>query len=239
MFNKLSERVYYLEHNPDTDRPVLGYIKGDKYSLMIDGGNSDKHVKFYMEELDKRQLPHPEIVAVTHWHWDHTFGLSATDAIIIASSSTHEQLCKMKSWKWDDNSMDQRICSGEEIEFCSSMIKKEYEERETIKISSADIVFNDFMALDLGGITCAILRIGGPHSQDSTIFYLPEEKILFLGDGVCEDLYHGEAHYDKSKLEEVIRILSGIEFNTAIEGHNDPIEKEKLLEELREELAKL
>ncbi|EKN42222.1 metallo-beta-lactamase family protein, partial [Clostridium botulinum CFSAN001627] len=32
MFKKLTERVYYLEHNEDTDRPVLGYIKGDKFS---------------------------------------------------------------------------------------------------------------------------------------------------------------------------------------------------------------
>lgn len=37
---KVTERIYYLINDRETDRPVLGYIKGDKYSLMVDAGNS-------------------------------------------------------------------------------------------------------------------------------------------------------------------------------------------------------
>jgi hypothetical protein len=45
---KLSDRIYYLPNEEETDRPVLGYINGDKYSLAVDVGNSSKHVeKFY------------------------------------------------------------------------------------------------------------------------------------------------------------------------------------------------
>ena len=33
---QISERIYFMPAEPITDRPVLGYIKGDKYSLMID-----------------------------------------------------------------------------------------------------------------------------------------------------------------------------------------------------------
>ncbi|MCS4523438.1 hypothetical protein JTT07_02870 [Clostridium botulinum] len=70
---------------------------------MIDGGNSANHVAIYMEELDKRQLSHPKFVTITHWHWDHTFGISATNAVIIANSLTNKQLCKMRGWKWMKN----------------------------------------------------------------------------------------------------------------------------------------
>ncbi|EHN16456.1 MULTISPECIES: MBL fold metallo-hydrolase [Clostridium] len=238
MFKQLTKRVYYLEHNEDTDRPVLGYIKGDKFSLMIDGGNSAKHVGIYMEELDKRQLSHPKFVAITHWHWDHTFGLSAANAIIIANSLTNKQLCKMRGWKWDEESMDKRVTAGEEIEFCNSMIKKEYPQKDNIKVINADIVFNDYLMLDLGGITCQMIKIGGCHSDDSTIFYLQEEKILFIGDAACEDLYHGEG-YDKDKLKKVIRILSEIEFDIVIEGHNEHTDKAELLEYLQGKLAEI
>ncbi|KEI98455.1 metallo-beta-lactamase [Clostridium botulinum A2B3 87] len=238
MFKKLTEGVYYLEHNEDTDRPVLGYIKGDKFSLMIDGGNSAKHVAIYMQELEKRQLPHPKFVAITHWHWDHTFGISATNAVIIANSLTNKQLCKMRGWKWDEESMDKRVAAGKEIEFCNSMIKKEYPEKDKIKVISADMIFNDYFMLDLGGITCEMIKIGGCHSDDSTIFYVPEEKILFIGDAACEDLYHGE-NYDKGKLKKVISILSEIEFNIVIEGHNEHTDKAELLEYLEGKLTEI
>lgn len=33
---KITERVYFLANDQETDRPLLGYIKGDHYSLMID-----------------------------------------------------------------------------------------------------------------------------------------------------------------------------------------------------------
>lgn len=38
------------------------------------------------------------------------------------------------------------------------------------------MIFNDYFMLDLGGITCEMIKIGGCHSDDSTIFYVPEEK---------------------------------------------------------------
>ncbi len=41
----ISDRIYYLPSEERTDRPVLGYIKGDKYSLVVDAGNSADHVQ--------------------------------------------------------------------------------------------------------------------------------------------------------------------------------------------------
>ena len=45
---KLTNRIYFLEHEPEVDRPMLAYIKGDKLSLAIDAGYSSSHVQdFY------------------------------------------------------------------------------------------------------------------------------------------------------------------------------------------------
>lgn len=48
---KISDRMYYLPAEEETDRPVLGYIKGDKYSLAIDAGNSSKHVEKFASSI--------------------------------------------------------------------------------------------------------------------------------------------------------------------------------------------
>lgn len=34
--NKLSEHIYYSEHDTAGDRPVLGYIRGSKMAVMVD-----------------------------------------------------------------------------------------------------------------------------------------------------------------------------------------------------------
>ena len=33
---RLSEHIWYMPHEEERDRPNLGYVKGDKWSLAID-----------------------------------------------------------------------------------------------------------------------------------------------------------------------------------------------------------
>ena len=95
---KTSDRIYYLSAYSETDRPVLGYIRGDRYSLMVDAGNSSNHVDLFNRELTELGLPLPDYVAITHWHWDHTFGMSAVTGKTIANKITNEQLKVVKGW---------------------------------------------------------------------------------------------------------------------------------------------
>jgi len=73
---KVTEKIYYLVNEKETDRPVLGYIKGDKYSLMVDAGNSKNHVEKFNSSVEKLNLRLPDYVAITHWHWDHSYGMN-------------------------------------------------------------------------------------------------------------------------------------------------------------------
>ncbi len=36
MLKKLTNNVYYTEPDESTDRPTMGYVKGNKYSLMVE-----------------------------------------------------------------------------------------------------------------------------------------------------------------------------------------------------------
>ncbi|MDQ7094400.1 MBL fold metallo-hydrolase [Desulfosporosinus sp. PR] len=71
---QLTERVFYTTHSKEADRPVLGYISGQKYSLMVDSGNSRRHVELFNDSITNEGLRKPDFIAITHWHWDHTFG---------------------------------------------------------------------------------------------------------------------------------------------------------------------
>ena len=41
---QLTEHVFYLPHEPETDRPMLAYVRGGRFSLAIDAGYSAAHV---------------------------------------------------------------------------------------------------------------------------------------------------------------------------------------------------
>ena len=234
MLIKLSDRIYYLPHSEETDRPILGYVKGDKFTLMVDSGNSKKHVKLFIDEISKLEMPYPNLVAITHSHWDHTFGMNSLNSISLACKRTNEILENMKIWEWTDEAMKRRLESGEDIEFCDTMIRREYPDLSEIKVKTADIVYNERLCLELGGITCELIRLESSHADDCVVAYIPEEKVIFIGDIISEDFHHGESKYYKEKLESLISDFKAIDFEIALFGHMEPFFKKDLIEWLEE-----
>jgi len=229
MLIKLTDRIYYMPHNEETDRPVLGYIKGDKYSLMVDSGNSKKHAELFIEEISKLGLPYPQFVAITHSHWDHTYGLCGLNAMTIACSKTNEYLTNMSKWEWTDKAMQHRLENGEDIEFCDTIIRREYPDRSKICVKTADIVFDERLKLNLGNISCSLMRLDSSHADDCAVIYIPEEKIIFIGDIISEDFHHGKPVYYKDKLDSLINELKTIDFEIALFGHMEQFTKNDLI----------
>lgn len=50
-------RVYQLPFSQENDRPALGYIRGDRFSLMVDAGNSPEHVRDYQRQWKTPDFP--------------------------------------------------------------------------------------------------------------------------------------------------------------------------------------
>ena len=249
MFDKITDHIYIHPAEHYTDRPNIGYVIGKNKTLVFDAGNSEKHVEKLKKELSEQSLPLPDYVLLSHWHWDHSFGAKFWNAKTIAGTKTNEELKKVASWNWDDISMENRIKSGEDIVFCSEMIKREYPDRSKIEVIPADIVFDGTTSIDLGGVSCELIHSKGPHSEDSVICYIPSEKFVFLGDANCKDLYgkpwefdieHEEDFldnlakipYDKNLVEDFIKLLDSLDFTHCISGHSEIMTKTELFESL-------
>lgn len=245
MFNKFSDRIYIQPPEHFTDRPNVGLIVGDRYTLMFEAGNSAANVELLKSRLQVQQLPQPDFVAVSHWHWDHSFGMHMWDVPTIAGKKTNDQLLKVAGWTWDDAAMDSRVETGEDIVFCNEMIKREYPDRSQIKVVGADIVFDGRMTMDLGGVVCQFIHAKGPHSDDAVICYIPEEKFVFLGDSNGKDLYGkpwhfdieheedfmeetGKIPYDEDLVKEYLALLDTLDFTHCVGGHADIMTKEEL-----------
>ena len=225
---KLTEHILYTECDSSSDRPVLGYINGEKFSVMIDAGNSANHVREYNSLIENHGLKKPKYCIITHWHWDHTFGMHALEAETIAHFKTSDELARMSSWVWNDLKMKERLRTGEEIPFADEHIRAEYENLDEIKVAPAVLTFAQKIVIDLGGVTCECLHLASAHSEDSVAILVPEENIIFLGDVYNDDFYQN--HYrDLEKTKLLYEELSAIPFELAVVGHSEPVRKSEIL----------
>ncbi len=250
MLERLTNRVFYTKYNHYSDRPNLGYVKGDKFSLMFDAGASPEHVQEYFEALDEKNLPHPDFAVISHWHYDHAFGMCALGMPTIATRQTNDQLALSKDWTWDEAFLQSKIEGHGAISFCLDMLGKEYGDRSRIRVSTADIVFTERMTIDLGGAICELLHVGGPHSEDSLVCCVEGEGILFLGDSHGKDMLGLEWDYDPKhperlfdtikalpydpvKLNKYVDVLRKLDFAICLGGHEDPMTREELFNRLK------
>lgn len=236
---KISDKIYYLPHYEETDRPTLGYIKGEKYSLMIDAGETSKDVNLYLSELDKLNLPHPDFVSITHWHFDHSYGLSFLDATAIACKNTNDKLKQVNTWKWDEKSMSERVKNFEESKFSQEKRKRDFQDLNSIKVRPADIVFDKHLTLDLGGVTCEMMYVDTSHTHDCVLYFVPEEKVIFVGDAGYTNSPEKGQTYEKDKLQNFITCLESLDFEVLVNGHWSHESKESAMADYYEILESL
>lgn len=249
MFHQISEHVYLRSCEWYTDRPNIGLICGRDKALLFEAGNSAAHALQMQKELEDAGLPQPDLVAVSHWHWDHTFGMNGWKVPVIAGKETNRMLQVVQTWKWDDDSMRRRIDTGEDILFCDEMIRREYPDRSQIHVQSANVIFEERLSVDLGGVVCELLHAGGPHAADSVICWVPSDRVVFLGDANGKDLYgqpwkfdiaHEEdlgptlaaLPYERVLVDQLIRVLDPLEFDICVGGHAEPMSRQALYQSL-------
>jgi glyoxylase-like metal-dependent hydrolase (beta-lactamase superfamily II) len=217
---QISEHVYWFAPDSTTDRPTLGAVVGRQATLMVDAGNSPAHVELFLGELTRLGLAQPSYVVLTHWHWDHIFGVSAFEVPLFAYEETGQVMAEMVHLDWGDEALDRRVAEGTEIEFCRDMIKVEWPDRTNLQLKVPDVTFASQLDFNLGGVRCQVKHVGGDHASDASVVYVPEDKIVFLSDCLYEDLHHGPRNYTTQKLFPLIDELMRYNADYYIWGHH-------------------
>ena len=219
---RLTEHIWYMPYETERDRPNLGYVKGDKWSLAIDAGHSSSHVRAFYTLLEKENLPLPDLTVLTHWHWDHTFGMHAVKGLCLANEKTSRHLAE-----WKDRI--EKEGPGDFFALHES-IRREYKKNSEVIVKQADIVFNDVITLDLGNCMVTVMETEAPHTDDSTVVFVRNDKTVFLGDSTCGDFFTGGKKKDLCrKLADTIRRIRP---EICVEGHWIPVSPEDTLADL-------
>ncbi len=236
MLQRVAPHCYYLPYDTHADRPCLGVVQGQRYTLRIDSGNSPAHHALMEQEMAAAQLSPSDFIALTHSHWDHTYGMVAATCPTLACRQTQVQLSRMAEWAWTPEAMARRLETGEDIEFCHRHILLEYEELSSISVRTADLVFEERMTLDLGGLHAELIHLPSSHAEDCVVVYIPEEKVVYLGDSCYEDLHHDPVCIHEKRFAALRAALADMDFDVCVPAHQLAMTKAALLEDMEETL---
>ena len=225
---KVTERICYYPFEKQRDRPILGYIQGDSLSVAVDCGHSKYHTLEFYSALEKAGLPLPSITVLTHWHWDHSFGMWKINGKCISNERTKDHLMEFKKWYLEHDI--------EDFLALDDCIRREYEEYYDIRknpviVTVPDILFTDEMLLDAGNCPIRLLQTEAPHTDDSTLIVVENEKVLFLGDAAGGVFPTWEK--DPVLCHKLADTIEGLDVDICLESHHFPQTKQGMIDDLR------
>jgi glyoxylase-like metal-dependent hydrolase (beta-lactamase superfamily II) len=220
---RLTERVWYLPHERERDRPALGYVRGDRWSLAVDAGHSDTHVRDFYRALEGEGLPLPALTAITHWHWDHAFGMHAVCGFTVASERTAAHL---------SDARDRLRREGPEAFLAlDESVRREYAGGRAMAVALPDVVFSGDLLLSAGNCPVHILQAPSPHTDDSTLVHVPDEGVLFFGDAKSGTFPTWEK--DAALCLALSDTVESTGADTCVGGHWEPMTAAELVAGLR------
>ncbi|MGE3269385.1 MAG: MBL fold metallo-hydrolase [Chloroflexota bacterium] len=185
-----------------------GLIVGERAALVVDAGINGT-VARQIQELVRRQTDCPlHYLVNTTYHGDHTFGNAAfPPSVLIASSAQNKA-------SMSDLAREKRI--------------REQNLRGNVAAitdvdtwRTPDIVFESYLAIDLGGQQVELWHFGAGNAPGDTVVYVPSARAAWTGNflshaGLVPMLLEGGPSPYRESVERFLRTL---DVQTIIPGH--------------------
>ena len=221
---QIGAHTWIFPQNPGKDRPNLGYVCGEKMALAVDAGHSSSHVEDFYEALKKEGLPLPDVTVITHWHWDHTFGMHAVQGRTLARPETNRHLREIAERLEKDAGYGRKFLRSDPC------IIREYAGGVPLVVVPADEELTGDRVVDLGSLTVEICYTESPHTEDGLLVFVPEDRVLFVGDAQLGEF--PTWFMDDRKMAALKEKVRTFDAKTIVDGHWNPYTKSEYLSEL-------
>lgn len=196
----------------EPDAVNLGLVVGTDAALLIDTGSSPEHgraVRASVAAVTDRPLAG---AVVTHWHYDHAFGLAAFDDLATIG---HE-------------SLPDRLGSPEAA---TEAVRLGLDPR-ALAVPNRTIVVAT--AIDLGGRRVEIAHLGRGHTDGDLVVVVSDADLVFAGDLIesAEPPSFGPDSLPDEwagTLDGLIGLMTAT--TVAVPGHGEPVGREFVFEQ--------
>lgn len=190
----------------------LGLIVGEHSALLVDTGSSPdqgRAVRASASAVTDRPLVG---VVVTHWHFDHAFGLAAfADVTTIGHESVRGRLASPEA--------------------AAEAGRLGVDPAELVAPTREIVVA---MGVDLGGRRVEIAHLGEGHTAGDLVVVVPDADVIFAGDlieSAGPPSFGPDAKPDAwaGTLDGVIGLMTAD--TVLVPGHGDPVDREFVFEQ--------
>lgn len=154
-WRQLTERTWLATCEPAGVN--VGLVVGDDHVLLIDTGSHPEQGRDLAASAARIAGRPVDRVVVTHWHWDHWFGLGGVD---VEHSIGHEAL----------------DAARDHPEFVADASERGVEAVLPSRLIALAA------ALDLGGVRAEVVHFGPAHTAGDLAVLVPGENVVFAGD---------------------------------------------------------
>ena len=205
----LAPGVYaLLSTKPPVDNS--GFIVGERGVLVIDA-HINGEMAGKIQTAVRRVTDKPILYLVnTNFHGDHTFGNYAfpDTTLVVAHRETAE---RMRDFE-------------EEKQFLLPIVNNDPKVYADARLRLPDVVFDDYLRLDLGGREVELYHFGHGNTPGDTVVYVPEARVawtgnLVLGEGTNPFLVEGKP---RAYLQTIARFAQTLAIERIIPGHGAP-----------------
>jgi cyclase len=197
-------------------QPNSGIIVGDDGVTVIDSGYSTEAGRELQADI-RRVTPLPVVrVIISHHHFDHAWGNDAfSDARIIGHENARRNMLG-----------DQEPYREQMLRFVPTLTGWYGVDADTLtrrlgatRITPPTETFGQRLDLDLGGHRAELFNFGAGHTDGDTLVYLPEEKVVFGGDLVCNHVIPNAADGDPLHWFGILAAIEEIDMDVIVPGH--------------------
>ena len=194
--------------------PNIGVIVGDRAALVVDSGLGPRNGEVVRAAAAELASGLPLFLTLTHWHPEHGFGAQAfADATIIYNRTQHQEL---------------REKGAGYLAMFGQFGEVVQQELADVRFVDPHILYDGSAELDLGGRIVQLRTWGPGHTREDQGIFLPEEKVLFIGDLIeCRSFpvlsYFPplDAEVDARKWLSVLDQIQATDIDTVVPGHGE------------------
>ncbi len=204
---KLAEGVYAIK-GPGAAMNT-GFVVGDRgvFVFSCDLPDYDRRLQAIRSVAGGKPI---RFVANGHHAGDDTMCnhlFAEQGAVVVGSKELARQLLPY----WPKRVQD---------ELKQDRVKREYLEGKKVEMAMPAITFDDKITLDLGSHVVELISLGKTHTPDTTIAWLPKEKILFVADLLFVELHPtADNRSDVGHWQRVLKTLAGWSPASVVPGH--------------------
>ena len=182
-------------------------------------------------------------IVSSHWHWDHWYGTEtyqqAFPAVRIVSHEKNRQLMIGPALEFNRplleeqlpgylQNMAQRAADTPDLKPLLEADQAFLDQKKNVHLVFPNVTFADRLAIELGERHVEVLNYGRGVTPGDTFVYLPNEKILLLGDLIVNPITFALSGFPSEWLR-VLEKVDALDATTIVTGHGAPLHDKTLL----------